>query len=266
MKWTQEAKDGLSRVPFFVRKRVKARVEEEAARSGSNQVTLRHLHTCRKRFLNRMEEEVRGFQIDSCFGREGCPNRAVDIEGLALRLEEKLANRDLKAFLKERVDGPLKMHHEFRVSISDCPNACSRPQIADIGIMGASRPRVSEEDCTLCGACVEVCREEAISTEHGYPVVDEALCLSCGQCISVCPTGTISQGKTGCRIMIGGKLGRHPRLALELPGILEPNDLIMMVDNCLDYYQNECMKGERLGEIMERTGWKGPENINKEKA
>ena len=32
------------------------------------------------------------------------------------------------------------MHHEFRVSLSACPNACSRPQIVDIGLIGAVTP------------------------------------------------------------------------------------------------------------------------------
>jgi F0F1-type ATP synthase membrane subunit b/b' len=32
MKWTKDAEEALSKVPFFVRKRVRKRVEEEAAR------------------------------------------------------------------------------------------------------------------------------------------------------------------------------------------------------------------------------------------
>ena len=28
----------------------------------------------------------------------------------------------------------LKFHHEFRVTVADCPNSCSQPQIKDIGI------------------------------------------------------------------------------------------------------------------------------------
>lgn len=149
MKWTKDAKDDLSRVPFFVRKRVKRRVEEEAVRCGSNQVTIKHVRTCRERFLNRMEEEVRGFQVESCFGPGGCPNRAINSDGLTEQLEQKLAGRNLKVFLKERVKGPLKMHHEFRISISDCPNACSRPQIVDLGIIGACRPEVSNRYCQV---------------------------------------------------------------------------------------------------------------------
>ena len=62
----------------------------------------------------------------------------------------------------------------------------------------------------------------------------------------------------GYRIMVGGKLGRHPRLAMELAGIYKPDDLMMVVDNCLDYYQKECIRGERFGEILARTGWKVP--------
>jgi dissimilatory sulfite reductase (desulfoviridin) alpha/beta subunit len=258
MKWTKDAKDDLSRVPFFVRKRVKKRVEEEAVRCGSNQVTIKHVRTCREGFLNRMEEEVRGFQVESCFGRQGCPNRAINSDGLTEQLGQKLDRRNLKAFLKERVKGPLKMHHEFRISISDCPNACSRPQIIDLGIIGACRPEVSDQDCSECEACLETCRENAISIENGYPIIDDSRCLSCGQCIPVCPTGSLKEGNVGYRIMVGGKLGRHPRLAMELAGIYKPDNLMMVVDNCLDYYQKECMKGERFGEILERTGWKVP--------
>lgn len=259
MKWTKDAKDDLSRVPFFVRKRVKKRVEEEAVRCKSNQVTVKHVRTCRERFLNRMEEEVRGFQVESCFGPGGCPNRAVNSDGLTEKLEQELNSRKLKAFLKERVKGPLKMHHEFRVSISDCPNACSRPQIVDLGIIGACRPEVSDQDCSECGACLETCRENAISIENGHPVIDDSRCLSCGQCIPVCPTGSLKEGNIGYRIMVGGKLGRHPRLAMELAGIHKPEDLMMVVDDCLDYYQKECIRGERFGEILGRTGWKVPQ-------
>ena len=79
-----------------------------------------------------MEDEVKGFWVEACFGQTGCPNRAVISDALPGGLEQVLSKRDLKAFLKDRVKGPLKMHHEFRASISDCPNACSRPQIIDL--------------------------------------------------------------------------------------------------------------------------------------
>src|SRR5512143_2042594 len=198
MKWTKEAEDAVSRVPFFVRKRVKKRVEEEAMRQRSREVTMEHVRTCQKRYLNNMEEEVAGFQVETCFGPSGCPNRAVDDEGIAERITELLAGKNLKAFLKQKVKGPLKIHHEFRVSISDCPNACSRPQIADIGLIGASRRAVTDDPCSGCGACVEACRENAIvvlDAETG-PVIDYDKCLSCGKCCKACPSGTLKESRS----------------------------------------------------------------------
>ena len=137
MQPTKDAEQAVGKVPFFVRKRVKKRVEEEAARSGSSVITLEHVKTCQKRFLNQMEEEVKGFQVEPCFGSTGCPNRAVAMTPSPKKVEALLARKNLKSFLKEGAQGPLKMHHEIRVSISECPNACSRPQISDIGLIGA---------------------------------------------------------------------------------------------------------------------------------
>ncbi|MBW2345227.1 MAG: 4Fe-4S binding protein, partial [Deltaproteobacteria bacterium] len=191
LKWSRQANEALSRVPFFVRKRVKKRVEEEAAGRKAGEVTLEHVRTCQKRFLNHMEDEVKGFQVETCFGSTGCPNRAVNSDGLPERLEKGLSKRNMKPFLKERVNGPLKMHHEFRISISDCPNACSRPQIFDVGLIGACRPEITDEPCTQCGACVESCKENAVSIKDDIPVVDNSKCLYCGQCARVCPTGTL---------------------------------------------------------------------------
>jgi dissimilatory sulfite reductase (desulfoviridin) alpha/beta subunit len=254
MRWSQEASEAVSKVPFFVRKRVKKRVEDEALRSGAHEVNLAHVKACQKRFLEGMEDEVKGFQVETCFGPSGCPNRAVTCDDLAGRVEERIARRDLRGFLKDRVKGPLKLHHEFRVSISDCPNACSRPQIADLGLIGARRPRVSEEACSRCNACAEACREGAISFPEDSPVVDFGRCLSCGQCVGVCPTGTLQEDVRGYRVLAGGKLGRHPRLGEELPGIHDVEELMRIVERCLDHYQAHCREGERFGEILERTG------------
>jgi len=261
MDWTEEAKEAVSRVPFFVRKRVKRMVEEEAARSGADTVTIAHVRSRQKKFLSRMEDEVKGYQIETCFGPGGCPNRALVYDDFVRDLEGQLSKRDLKAFLKAKVGGSLKMHHEFRISISDCPNACSRPQIADIGLIGASIPLITKQDCSECGECVSICREGAISLEEGCPVIEESQCLYCGQCARICPTGTITEGQKGFRIQVGGKLGRHPRLAVELPGIHPPQNILRIIDDCLDHYQRYCQKGERFGEVLGQTGTEGIQQL-----
>jgi anaerobic sulfite reductase subunit C len=257
MKWTIEAEGAVSRVPFFIRKRVKKRVEEEAERQGSGVVTLAQVKTCQQRFLQNMEAEVKGFQVEACFGLTGCPHAVVVSPDLVQKLEEKLESRNLRDFLKEKVGEPLKMHHEFRVSLSTCPNACSRPQIADFGIIGALRPKISGESCTLCGACVEACPEQAIALPEGHssPAIEFDRCLACGQCLQACPTGTLAEGEKGYRILLGGKLGRHPQLGRELPGIHSEEDLLTVLNRVLDHYLRYNQKGERLGEVLRQHAW-----------
>ena len=194
--------------------------------------------------------------MEQCFGPEGCPNRAHVVPALAADLEEMLSSHQLRDFLKSRVQGPLKFHHEFRVSISDCPNACSRPQIADLGLVGASVPRVSSKECSGCAACVEVCREAAVRLVEGAqsPELNVQKCVACGPCIRACPTGTLEEQSGGFRIMVGGKLGRHPRLARELKGVYSRDRALMIVDACLKHFKTYCTCGERFGETLSRTG------------
>ena len=255
MNWSKEAEAAISRVPFFVRKRVKKRVEEEAARCHAGEVRMEHVETCQRRFLNNMEQEVRGFQVERCFGANGCPNRAVHHDDLVQRLESLLESKNLKAFLKEKVKGPLKMHHEFRVSVSDCPNACSRPQIVDVGLIGARHPQPGDQACTQCGACVEACREDAIVLGEGgeAPFFDPERCLSCGQCLGVCPTGTLQAFKSGYRILVGGRLGRHPQLGRELGGILSLEETVKVVEFCIDYFVEHNQAGERFADVLKHS-------------
>jgi anaerobic sulfite reductase subunit C len=254
MKWTSEAEGAVSNVPFFIRKRVKKRVEEEAERQGSRLVTLDQVKSCQQRFLRNMDQEVKGYQVEACFGPTGCPNAVVLDPELVQRLEKKLEQRNLRDFLKEKVKGPLKMHHEFRVSLSTCPNACSRPQIVDLGIIGALQPKISGEPCTLCGACSEACQEKAIVLDEtlNLPMIDSGRCLACGQCIKVCPTGTLVEGAKGYRLLVGGKLGRHPQLGKELAGVHSEKDLLAVLDRILDHYRKFNERGERFGEVLKQ--------------
>ncbi|MCP4575374.1 MAG: 4Fe-4S dicluster domain-containing protein [Deltaproteobacteria bacterium] len=253
VEWNEEAEKALSRVPFFVRKRVKKRVEEDARLKGAGMVHMGHMDVCRKRFLTKMEQEVKGYGIETCFGAGGCPNRACHTDDLSEKIETVLEGKDLKGFLKRKVKGPLKMHHEFRVSVSDCPNGCSRPQISDFGLMGAERPKVSKEPCSSCGACEAICKEKAIVLQGETVRIDQSRCLACGQCIDVCPTETLVSAEKGYRILLGGKLGRHPRLAEALPSIYSPLEVLDMLNHCLDHYRRFSIYGERFGEILERV-------------
>ncbi len=252
MQWTPEAEAAIKKVPFFVRKRVRRRVEDGTANAGKTMVTLADVKATQQRYLKSMISEIKGYQIDTCFGPSGCPNRAVRGDRLVQKIENLLIKEDLLAFLKQRVRGDLKFHHEFRITIADCPNACSQPQIKDVGIIGACAPTLSQEECTLCEACIASCKESAItiSPNHDNPTIDYHRCLFCGQCIKVCPTKTLIAVNSGYRVQLGGKLGRHPRLARELPGLYSEDSVQQIVADCIAFYKANSLHGERFSHIF----------------
>jgi dissimilatory sulfite reductase (desulfoviridin) alpha/beta subunit len=250
MKWTPEAEKAVKNVPFFVRKKVRARVEEEARNRGRDRVTLAEVKSAQARFLKRMNREIRGYRVEACFGSGGCPNRILDSAPLVERIEALLAQKDLLGFLRSQVGEDLKFHHEFRVALADCPNACSQPQIRDVGVIGAVDPTVTGEPCSLCKACQEACREDAVRLTGEGPEIDMGLCLACGQCVEACPTGTLARVEEGYRVLLGGKLGRHPRLAMALPGRYTAEQVLSILKDCIDLYKARSRGGRRFAEIL----------------
>lgn len=252
MKWTDEAEAEIKKVPFFVRRKVRQRVEKEAAAAGKSAVGLAEVNATRKNYLEGMSAEVKGYQLDTCFGSGGCPNRVGNAEPLMARIETLLREADLLAFLRREVDGPLKFHHEFRVTLADCPNACSQPQIKDVGIIAAAKPRLTDIACIGCGDCREACPDDAVTltTDMERPVIDAARCLSCGRCVQACPTGTLAEEVRGFKVLLGGKLGRHPRLATEIPGIFSEDEVMTILSACLDFYKQHSRKGRRFAELL----------------
>ncbi len=250
--WTDDALKAVERVPFFVRKRVKARVEAEAVAKGSSQVTLQEVEETRRRFLSGMHEEVQGYRIETCFSDSGCPNRVLDGSHLAARLKEPLTSADLRTFLQTRLGDRLKYHHEFRVAIADCPNACSQPQIRDIGIIAAVEPQVGSSECSHCGACSAACIEGAVDvrTTSDVPQIDPVRCVRCGQCIAACPTQMIVRGVSGWRVLLGGKLGRHPRLAEALPGLYDEDAVVQIVSACVMHFKRHFEPHRRFADML----------------
>ncbi len=264
MKWDKDAEKAIQKVPFFVRKKVKARVEKEARDTGKTCVSLADVKATQKRFLKKMDSEIKGYQVDACFGSSGCPNQILNT-GIQYKIEDLLKKEDLLGFLRNQVKGDLKFHHEFKVTVSDCPNACSQPQIKDIGIISAKTPCIAENDCIGCMECVNICKENAVTIDNAKnrPVIDFQKCVKCGQCIDVCPTRTITDDKqkTGYRILVGGKLGRHPRLAEELPGIYSEPEVIDIIRRCIKYYKTHSKNGERFAQLVARDNTFIPELV-----
>ena len=256
MTWDSEAENRLRRVPFFVRKHVREKVEKEVAAAGRSCVTQADLENSKRRHLKKLSEGVKGYSLEVCFGSSGCQNAVVVSADLVSQLEDLLEKADLLTLLRSRLGERLKLHHQLRVTLSDCPNSCSQPQIRDIGIVGQAQILCEPEECIACGECEPVCDESAILLKDGFLVgIDEELCVQCGGCARVCPSDAITTPKGTYRVLVGGKLGRHPQLARELTKDLNSDQVLALVGDIIDYYKAKSKDGERLGAVINRLGW-----------
>jgi dissimilatory sulfite reductase (desulfoviridin) alpha/beta subunit len=78
--------------------------------------------------------------------------------------------------------------------------------------------------------------------------------VRCGACARVCLSGTLQVARRGWRIQIGGRLGRHPRLGVELPGLHARAGVLAAAGACIDFFLRNATAGERFGELLERVG------------
>jgi anaerobic sulfite reductase subunit C len=73
-------------------------------------VHLEHIRGGQQKFLGNMADEVKGRQLETCFGAQDCPHRAVAALSLVRELKELLVEKNLREFLKTRIKGPLKIY------------------------------------------------------------------------------------------------------------------------------------------------------------
>lgn len=71
--------------------------------------------------------------------------------------------------------------------------------------------------CDQCVRCVSVCPNNAITLEHGYPVLSGA-CDSCYQCVQACPTGALTHSKLKANVNFrcSAKLASHCQSCVEV--------------------------------------------------
>ena len=65
-------------------------MEKEAAEAGKPVVGLEEVKATQKRYLSGMAAEIKGYQLDTCFGPGGCTNRTVESDLLVEALEQIL--------------------------------------------------------------------------------------------------------------------------------------------------------------------------------
>ncbi|MBI2877647.1 MAG: 4Fe-4S binding protein [Candidatus Tectomicrobia bacterium] len=273
LSWEREASDLMKRVPFFVRPFARGKVEEWVRSEGRTRVTTEDVRRCRARFLKEVdrqepppggsgmaspperagEEVPELYQVTPCRGKGlGCPFARVETQDLTHLLEERLQASGITAFLLQRTDGLLLPHHRFKVALAGCPNGCSQPQIKDFGLIAQSVPGRGEGTCTRCGLCLEACQERAIILEEEGPVIHQERCVNCGLCAQACPQRAIVTQQEGYRILVGGRLGRHPHLGEELLPLASVEEVLEALERCLNAFMELAEPRERFSDFIVR--------------
>ena len=188
--------------------------------------------------------------IKVCRGAASCPRAVTDADPTR-DIEAVMARSGWSGFLHSGV-GTIRHHHQFRVAVSSCPNGCTQPHIADFALVAFARIGLSPEACTACGQCVAACAEDALDLEDGIRL-NPTTCLGCAACARVCPEGALTVTATGWRVLLGGKLGRHPRLAHEL-GVFDTGDAMTVLEKVLAVLMSQGRAGLRLGDLVTDMG------------
>ena len=258
--WDAEAEGLLTKVPFFVRPFARRKVEEYVRAKGENRVTTRLLEAARGHFMGETspganDGEPTVWQVDACRGEEaGCPFAITPLSGLGDPLREVLDHSGWREFLERSVTGPVLYHHRLKVAVAACPNACSQPQIKDIGVVASLRPTAVTEACTGCGKCVEACREGAAEIVSKRAVLHPERCVGCGLCVRHCPAKAMQTEGLRFRLLVGGKLGRHPRFAAEVASELHEDQVCRAVQRVIEFLKTHARPDERVGDVVERVG------------
>ncbi len=145
-------------------------------------------------------------------------------------------------------------HHLWlKVAIAACPNACTQPQIKDIGIIANCAPTRIRHNCNGCGQCEGVCQEQAINVKGDRADLLQQRCVGCGSCFKNCPQEAIESEGVQFRILVGGRMGRHPRWAEELC-VVDGSCVVKAVESFLERTAHHAKPSERIASVIERVG------------
>jgi dissimilatory sulfite reductase (desulfoviridin) alpha/beta subunit len=165
--------------------------------------------------------------------------------------------KDARA-LAQRLDkeyyGEWGLPHKFKMGVSGCPNACSKPQENDLGFVGVALP-IPTERCTGCGLCKEICSGGAILDVKEKPAINYELCVKDLKCLLTCPEEAFSIKSSGWDIYIGGKFGKRPVLGRLFGELLTDDEAVDVAGKVIGLFKQIAKKRERLSEVIERVGY-----------
>ena len=120
-------------------------------------------------------------------------------------LSEEIHHRFFKGYAN------VSLPHKFKIALGGCPNNCVKPNLNDLGIIGARAPGYDPSKCRGCKKCQleAACPIKAARLVDGKLAIDPEACNSCGRCVTKCPFHCNDQDVYGWRIFVGGPLGQE---------------------------------------------------------
>jgi anaerobic sulfite reductase subunit C len=202
--------------------------------------------------LNMSEELIR---IEACRAINGCPHALGDINQInniinATINNTKYISKRQNILLNVSNNAKPTHYKPFKIALAGCPNCCSQPQIKDFGVYKKIYPSFSEKKCNLCKRCIKACKENAIYISDNKIKCDISKCVGCAQCIKVCPNEAVDTHKEYWQIMAGGKLGRHPQLAVNIASVDNPKDIVIYLKKFLKHHLKSKSPNTRLGDLL----------------
>ncbi|MBF0189926.1 MAG: dissimilatory-type sulfite reductase subunit alpha [Magnetococcales bacterium] len=168
-----------------------------------------------------------------------------------------------------------QLPYKAKFKFSGCPNDCTNSiQRSDYSVIGTWRDdiKINEAEVEkfiaakgvdyLVNNVITRCPTKAITLQGGKMVIDNRDCVRCMHCLNVMPKALSPGDDRGITLLVGGK--GHLKVGNMLGSVMVPfmkmdteedmDAFIELVDRMIDYWSENGLDHERIGECIERVG------------
>jgi ferredoxin len=183
-----------------------------------------------------VEEPEEMYSIEVCPAKYGAStkNKRDNLKRLITPLRSKLKELKVTDSMIDMATTSLMMHHQFRMVLTGCPNACISPYFSDFGVLGIYVPKAKDSGCTECGVCVDYCSEGALSVENGRVTIDHDKCIGCEGCVERCEEGVLYTDKQGYKVVVGGSGSRRPQIARTVAEMTDVDGVLKILEESVE--------------------------------
>ena len=148
--------------------------------------------------------------------------------------------------------------HKFKIAVGGCPNNCVKPDLNDVGIIGARVVKYDPDQCRGCKKCqIEAaCPIHAAKLIDGKLMVNTEMCNNCGRCAGKCPFHCFDDSTYGYKVYIGGRWGKQGARGRMIEKIFTSREEVLeMVEKTILLFRDQGIAGERFGDTIARIGF-----------